>query len=851
MNAQTIVSGKVNDQEGEPIIGATVVSGTSGALTDENGAYSFTVEGNSAKIKAMAMGYKTVEIEITLDGKTAVADFSLANDFLGLDEVVVTGVVNPKSKLESSVSVSTLNPKQILEVSATNTTEILRSIPGIRSESSGGDGNANITARGVPISAGGSKYLQLQEDGLPILSFGDIAFATSDIFLRADNTVDRLEVIRGGSASTMASNSPAGIVNFVSKTGATRGGSVSASVGLNYNNFRTDFNVGTPISDDLSFNVGGFFRQGTGPRTAGYTANYGGQIKANLTKRFKSGYARVYYKYLNDRAIGYLPMPMQVKGTNDKPEWSSIAGFDALNGTVHSANFGQNVGLGGDNQLRRSNMADGMHPESHAIGTEFSFHLGDGWSVENRARMSFNKGRFESPFPASVGTLASYTPAGGSLEYADNGAAVGTGNAGNGLGMLVHTFDTELNNFNNFMNDFKVSKNFGVVNVTGGYFKSRQNISMSWLWNSYLTDVNGDGTRLINAIDSNGVSQTQNGLVAYGVPAWGNCCQRNYDVAYDISAPYANIGVELENGLSIDASVRWDMGHATGSFAGAVQKPNYDMNGDGVISVPEQSVSAIDNANQTIVNYKYNYLSYSAGANYKLNDNQAVFGRYSHGGSAKADRLLFNGLNYTDGSKLNAKDLIDQAELGYKLRVDRGGLFVTGFYAKTTEEGGFEATTQRIIKNNYTAMGLEIEGTYNIAGFNVRGGLTLTRARINQPDSITTAEKTPRRQAAVILSLSPSYTYKNFSVGLNLYGTSKSFAQDNNELVLPGYFVVNAFVRYEVTKGLAISLNGNNLTNALGITEAEEGTITNGTTNYVRARSILGRSMNATIRYDF
>lgn len=69
---------------------------------------------------------------------------------------------------------------------ATSAAELLRAVPGVRSESSGGQGNANITVRGVPLSAGGSRYVQMQEDGLPVLMFGDIAFGTAGQFLRAD-----------------------------------------------------------------------------------------------------------------------------------------------------------------------------------------------------------------------------------------------------------------------------------------------------------------------------------------------------------------------------------------------------------------------------------------------------------------------------------------------------------------------------------------------------------------------------------------------------------------------------------------------------------------------------------------
>ena len=106
-----------------------------------------------------------------------------------LEDVVITGVVNPKAKIKSSVSITTMDVKQIEQSAPRSTAEIFRSIPGIRSESSGGEGNSNISVRGVPISSGGSKYLQIQEDGLPVLLFGDISFATADIFTRFDGNV--------------------------------------------------------------------------------------------------------------------------------------------------------------------------------------------------------------------------------------------------------------------------------------------------------------------------------------------------------------------------------------------------------------------------------------------------------------------------------------------------------------------------------------------------------------------------------------------------------------------------------------------------------------------------------------
>jgi outer membrane receptor protein involved in Fe transport len=857
--AQTTVSGKVTDEAGEALIGANVaILGTSdGATTDIDGGYEFSTKARGeVTIQVSYLGYSPIRQTITLAGTRIAQDFSMGEDALGLDEIVVTGSANPKSKLESSVSISSINAKDISLTANRSTAEIFRTVPGVRSEASAGEGNTNITVRGVPISSGGSKYLQLQEDGLPILLFGDIAFATSDIFLRMDNSVARIEALRGGSASTLSSNSPAGIINFISKTGMTEGGSIGTTIGMTYKDFRTDFNYGAPIGNGMAFHIGGFFRQGNGARTAGYTANMGGQIKANLTKTFSNGHIRFYYKYLNDRTAAYMPMPINVTGTNEDPKWSAIEGFDPVLGTLHTPNLLQNLGPGPDGALRRADIADGMNPQSHSIGNEFVFNFDGGWGIENRARMSFNKGRFVAPFPAEVGPAAglatSIGGAGSTLTYADNGAAF---SSANGLAMRMHLFDTELNNFNNFMNDLKIKKSFGdVATITLGYFKSNQNINMSWLWNSYLLDVNGNGGRLLNVQDSTGNFITENGLIAYGVPAWGNCCTRNYNTKHAVSAPYMAVEAQVIEGLNVDASFRWDIGSVNGNFAGAAQSI-MDVNGDGNISVPEQSVSSVNNSNVTVVDYDYNYISYSLGLNYKFNDKQAVFARYSRGGSAKADRILFSGLNYTESDQLNAKDMIDQAEVGYKLNFKRGGLFATAFYASTKEEGGFEATTQRIIENDYRALGLELEAAYNIAGFNLRGGLTYTNAQITGAADSTLNGNAPRRQPALMYSFTPTYEFKllnnNHAVGLSVIGQSKAFAQDNNLLVMPGYTFVNMFVNFGIAKNLNLSINANNLFNAMGITESEEGSIVEGQNNIVRARSIMGRSVVGTVRYNF
>ncbi|WP_255230664.1 hypothetical protein [Pseudoalteromonas sp. HM-SA03] len=51
--------------------------------------------------------------------------------------------------------------------------------------------------------------------------------------------------------------------------------------------------------------------------------------------------------------------------------------------------------------------------------------------------------------------------------------------------MRVYIFEGEINNFDNIMDDLKLTKSLGTdTSLTFGYFMSSQSINMSWLWNS-------------------------------------------------------------------------------------------------------------------------------------------------------------------------------------------------------------------------------------------------------------------------------------------------------------------------------------------------------------------------------
>lgn len=360
----------------------------------------------------------------------------------------------------------------------------------------------------------------------------------------------------------------------------------------------------------------------------------------------------------------------------------------------------------------------------------------------------------------------------------------------------------------------------------------------------------GEDAELLN-VNANGNAITTNGQLAYGVPFWGNCCTGKYNVNYDVTAPYINTAIEVNDNINVDAGVRYDYVRVNGQVTPSQQLINNDINGNGTIEPAERSVSRIDNANAKSVNYNYDYVSYSLGVNYKLNETSALFGRYSQGYVGNGERATWHqGGPYLENEA--PKNSLAQAELGYKKRFKSASLFATAFYANTQEEAGVEATTQNVLSNDYQSVGVEIEGSYRYKGFDVRGALTFVDAELTDNDGNTNIGNVPRRQPGLTYNFLPSYSFKGgHSISVSIIGQTESFAQDNNELVMPGFTFVNTVASARIAKNTNLNLSVNNVFNTIGITESEEGSITEGQTNYVRARSISGRTILAGVSLNF
>jgi outer membrane receptor protein involved in Fe transport len=742
-------------------------------------------------------------------------DAKSSTDGLQLDRIVVTGTSQARSKMRSSVSISTIEGDGVITSTATSATEVLRSVPGIRSESSGGESNANVGVRGIPISAGGARYIQFHEDGLPVLQFGDIAFATPDTWIRADVNLDRLEVVRGGSASTLATGGPGGIINFISKTGNEQGGSISLSQGLDYEQTRVDVGYGGRLAPKTRFYIGGFQRVGDGGRPGADGTEKGGQIRANLTQQFDSGFVRVSLKALDDNTPTFLPTP--VRFVNGKIQ--TIPGLDPRRAAFYDLAWPRDNTLTASNGRETSDITKGLSAKSTAFGVEFEFDVGAGVKLNNKFRTAKNSGRFIGIFP---GDDVAAAPAGTTIA---RGPGAGTAYTGDKFTAVV--FNTDLEDLGLTANDLRASKRFDLggndnVTATAGLYASSQKLKLTWNFNQYSLSAQEENARLLDVPG-----------IVNGSPGFGGCCMNTQNSTYKTLAPYLILGYE-SGPLSADVSVRQDRNSASGfyrqtlpAFGGITAGEEYDL------------------TTSRRIDYDFNKTSFSVGGNYRITNDMAVFARYSDGAAYNADRItFFNDANVVNGtSPTIPQNKVKQWEGGLKWR--QGGLSVFGtlFFAKTDEVNVDLTTTPiRVNNNKFKSKGLELEMAWRAGAFALSGGATYTDAE--QADG-----RTPKRQAKLVYQLTPTYSFGNATVGASVVGTSS--AKDDGpasaggalSITLPAFATVNAFASYQFTDAIALQLSANNLFDKIGYTESNDGR--------GAARSINGRTVKATLKYSF
>jgi outer membrane receptor protein involved in Fe transport len=320
-----------------------------------------------------------------------------AADAVKLDQFVVTGVFNATEARKATTAITALNADLLSEQIAISADDMLLNVAGVFVNSSLGESRGMVYSRGISADssdgANGTYYVSMQEDGLPITnaSFGNYG---AGYFNRPDATLQRVEAVRGGSASITSSNSPGGVFNYISRHGPDRfGGEIRTRLGLEGQGspqYRSDLTVGGPLPGALGakgwvYNVGGFYRYAEGHRPpSGWPMNDGFNLRGNLFKDYGHGSIKLYGKFLDDRNHWYEYL--LARNPEDPQQYPGLSRYSTNLLPKSSHQFPRET----DTQFSTFDTTDAVRSRQRYLGAEWKHEFGDGWSVNHNVKFSRN-----------------------------------------------------------------------------------------------------------------------------------------------------------------------------------------------------------------------------------------------------------------------------------------------------------------------------------------------------------------------------------------------------------------------------------------------------------------------------
>lgn len=797
-------------------------------------------------------------------------DNKAADDTLGA--IVVTASTGSRTKLDTSTSISSLTTADIQNFNASSTAELYRLIPGIQVAGTQGDGgNSNIGVRGLRTPTGGSPFVQIQEDGLPVVLFGDIQFGNNDYWTHPMVTDERVEAIRGGTAATLASQAIGAVLNHISFTGRNDGGFVELEKGANYDWTKVNFRLGGSINETTYYNLGGYYDVGHGIEHADYNVSNSYAIKGNVTKEFAEGrgYIRLLFKFADTQEPSYNGClsaanvsGSQVSGFGPSPVCdarNTAPGYSALNSSVLFSDVNGNIAR---------QPIDGIKTREKMVQFQTHYDFGNGLTVDDNARIARMSGNFDVQF-YGAGPTSGAVGAGQSLIYANgpNAGQVFTGDYVS-ASSAVHT---NMNHMDHIANDLAAHYTFNQGGLKGdlklGYLYFSQRIAEDWHSNGSINEATGNSPAELDLVS--GLNGAGNLLSAGGQTGFNQGWNQQFDITFTDNAPYADLNVDLGQ-LNLDASIReeifagngWAQG-STGNAIGTAHVTQVDpRTGASVVTaLPLLGYDGVVNA----VNFSEQATNWSVGALYKVTDKLSLFARASHGTRFNADRLTNSNPSYfnANGSlsaagQANAAFPVDQYELGLK---NRGGLLggrytveLTGFYSKysiSSQEisqtncenilGINEETC--IISGKYKDTGLELFSTYRNGGFSMVLSATYDHSKVAASQNSPFA-KSPNIPDLTYSGLI-SYNVNKAEVGVSVNGQTSTLGGDGRTYA--GSALFGLFAKVRPADHIQLGLDVYNLFNSYA-TQGAASYVGNGLFN---AGVAQGRAVKGSVRFSF
>jgi iron complex outermembrane recepter protein len=869
-----VISGRVADQQGTALVGAQVfIEGTSlSTQTRNNGEYTLArVPRGTHTVHARLLGYRPQAASVTVRTNDRVSqDFTLRQDPLQLQTMVVTGTQTPRMNLDASVAVTTLTATEIQAAAPRSTTEMLRYVPGFtRVESSGGEVNENITIRGIL----GVEYVSFLEDGLPVFPTMHTFFMNADNLFRFDTNIERMEVVRGGSSPLFGSNTPGAIVNFINKTGGDEFAGTMRATGATQGLARYDLNMNGPFGNDWRFNAGGFYRYDHGVRDPGFPGIRGGQLKASITRLLDNGYIRFSAKHIDDRNQFILPLPFT---DQLNPEFVPGLGNYASMSTPEGLDLQVPIPTG----VLTLPLDNGLKTKATWFTADVSFDLTDDWHLQNTAQVMNNDQEWNALLPLNTFSAADFVtaPTGvGGLGFAPGSTgqyfftnhkdAVGNPipfDTPNGLVAPGGEWHVE-KPLTAVQNQLSLRRSFGKHALSVGAYFANYTQTNRWFFTDILTDIR-DNPRFLDLVVTPAgggapVNITQNGFRKF-VSNYVNGSGQT-----TIASGVLGGEVQLMERLRADMGVR-------------VEYNNFVQNSENTSAIDQDLNPATPYNNITFGNNSFRHFgrditdwSASVGLNYRLNE---YVGLYASGARGYKMPALDEFLNATAQEQVDLFDSreVQAGEVGVKYATGGVGITLNGFYTKLKNivgqgavVGAGGATTWEIRPSpEQRSVGAEVEAFVTpVEGLQLIGSGTLINAVLGAgtPDTMENGA----RLITKLLPIAPS-TIGNIAAiysprrvaGLQFkadwHYVGWRYTEDPRRrftgFKLPAYSYFNFGAGFAIPRaGARINLDLLNAFQGKGLEEGNPRVITGVLSPLFLARPLLPRRLQASIEYDF
>lgn len=742
-----------------------------------------------------------------------------------LEEVVVTGTAAGAElrKLEASFAITTVTADDITEFSPQSTADLLRLIPGVWTESTGGVSGANVMVRGFP-GGGDAPYLTVQVNGSPIYPISTLSFLENTTMFRIDETVRRVEALRGGPNPVFSNGQPGLTTNFILREGGEETEGIVKYTTSDYDLRRFDGYISGPIARDFYYLIGGYITSSPGLRDAGYNSDEGNQVTVNLTRVLQRGKVNVFYRKTDDYGQWYLPVAFNVPGVD--ASYNQLGPHNRIQ-QIMTDNPGPGFANGGDpNAANRTvktlDLDEGRGWNGSMAGGSVVLDINDDLSLTER--FSFTSGDADTvglvPDGAAVqlGALRANPAADpravitGPINGAVTGRAIGDQEFLQQFGAWEVRKDVEA-----FTNDISLTwkKNWGTATL--GFYASDASSHDLWaLGNSQYQVVESHG-EIVTGIACNNPTVVDSCGFNYDIDEVGDATSR---------ALYAATTFNLTDALRADVGVRYE---------------KYEVD----YTLDEGRAGNIDFA----ISDDISEFSWTAALNYQFTDRMGVFGRVNQG------HLLPQFDTFRDGRSALAQgaDLIqdiEQYEAGFKWGTDHLALYATAFYTDidprfvTFQFGGSSILTTQ------ESRGIELDATWRTdAGFSVSMNGTLLKSKIKSADPTINGNET-ERQPGWQLRVTPSYDFSYGNVQGTVYGTIAAVDDRWGEALnvnrLDGYEKVDLGVILHINDSFVVQVSGDNITDKEAFTESDPRTVL-----APNGRFIMPRSFEFSVGYQF